>query len=102
MVQLGGKGDIPTVDDRDVAAVAELATLAGDGQATEGGPAEVEVGFAGSAWAAIGALVGDDDRGGAASADGAVEAHDLVAGAAALPAAEQRPAPRRGPRLEWL
>lgn len=62
---------LPSEDDRDLAAVAELSGLAVDGHAAEGGPAEVEVGAAGGAIPA-GALIGDDDGGRATGADGGV------------------------------
>lgn len=88
---------IPAESDGDLAAVAELGGLAGDGHTAESGAAEVKVGAAEGAVAA-GALVGNDDGHGTAGADGEVQALDLVTGAAALASTEQhrtyRPYPR--------
>jgi len=79
---------VPAEDDVDLAPVAQLAAGAGHGEAAERGAAEVEVRAAAGADPA-GALVGDDDRDGAARADAVVQAPDLVAGAAALAGLEQ-------------
>jgi hypothetical protein len=89
---------VPAEHDVDLAAVAQLSAGAGDGEAAERGAAEVEVRAAPRADAA-GALVRDDDRDGAARADAAVEAPDLVAGAAALAGLEQHGAHRAHARL---
>jgi len=83
-----GSAYVPAEDDVDLAPVAQLAAGAGHGEAAERGAAEVEVRAAAGADPAR-ALVGDDDRDGAARADAVVQAPDLVAGAAALPGLEQ-------------
>lgn len=94
-------GTLPPENDRNLAAVAELAAVAGDGHAAEGGAAEVEVSAAVGAVAA-GALVGDDDRHRPPRADRAVQAPDLVARAAPLAALEQHRAHRTHARAERL
>ena len=88
----------PPVDDVELSPVAQAAAGAGDRHPAEGGAAEVKVRVAERAEAA-GALVGDDDRHGPARADAAVQALDLVAGAAALAVLEQHGAHRPHPRL---
>ena len=89
---------VPAEHDGDLASVAKLPGVAGDGQPAERGAAEVEVGAARGAVPA-GALVGDDDGHGAARADATVEAPHLVARAAPLAALEQHGAHRAHARL---
>lgn len=62
---------IPAIDDGDLATVAELVVVAGNGHAAEGSTAEVEVGAATGAIAA-GTLVGDDNGNSPSRANGFV------------------------------
>ena len=88
----------PPVHDVQLAPVTQAAAGARDCHPAVGGAAEVEVGAAEGAEPA-GALVRDDHRDGPAGADAAVQALDLVAGAAALAVLEQHGAHRPDPRL---
>jgi hypothetical protein len=88
----------PPVHDGQLAPVAQSAAGPGDGHPAERGAAEVEVGAAERAQPA-GALVRDDHGDGTARAHAAVQAPDLVAGAAALAVLEQHGAHRPHPRL---
>ena len=92
---------IPAVDNGDLAAVTEMVAITGDGHASKGSAAEVEVGAAGRAVAA-GALVRYDNGDGLSGAYGLVEAPDFVAGPTALPSFEQNWAHCPDPGTQWL
>lgn len=91
----------PAVNNGELATVPELAALAGEGHATEGGAAEVEMGAAVGAVAA-GALVGDNDGDRTPRADAAVQALHLVARPAPFPVLEQHWTHRPHSRPQWL